>query len=48
MIAQQPGGEKTVSGKASAATFDTRAAEYRHTERLRAVRAIATQRGKHG
>jgi hypothetical protein len=42
MIAQQPGGERTVSGEASAATFDNRVAEFRHTERLRAMRVIAT------
>jgi hypothetical protein len=35
--------------EASAATsIDNRAAEHRHTEWLRAMRVIATQRGKHG
>jgi len=46
-IAQQPGG-RTVDQGSERSDFDNRAAEYRLTEWLRAMRVIATRRGKHG
>ena len=40
--------ETAVLAKQAQRIIDNRAAEYRHTEWLRAMRVIATRRGKHG